>query len=102
MIISLDVNTLVRRSTQIPEFAEENISASVLNKLLRQDVIKEVEPGGKPIIESGKTVDFMAMILTVSGLLDFNLSLKHGDVHTCIIVNISVRTSLTPFKVKST
>ena len=59
-------------STQIPEFSEENISASVLHRLLRQDVIREVEPDGKPIIESGKTVDFMAMILTVSSALIFH------------------------------
>jgi len=60
----LELATFTYLSTQIPEFSEKNISASVLNKLLRQDVIREVEPGGKPIIESGKTVDFIAMILT--------------------------------------
>ncbi|KAL5260868.1 hypothetical protein ACHWQZ_G006790 [Mnemiopsis leidyi] len=60
----LELATFTYLSTQIPEFSEENISASVLHRLLRQDVIREVEPDGKPIIESGKTVDFMAMILT--------------------------------------
>jgi len=60
----LELATFTFLSTQVPEFSEDHISPSVLNKLLRQDVIKEVHPDGIPIIESGKTVDFMAMILT--------------------------------------
>lgn len=60
----LELATFTFLSTQVPEFSEENISPGVLNRLLRQDVIKEVKPEGKPIIESGVTVNFMAMILT--------------------------------------
>lgn len=60
----LQLATFTYLSTQIHEFSEENISANVLNKLLKQDVIKEVVPGDTPIIEAGKTCDFMAMILT--------------------------------------
>ena len=53
------------------EFKEENISSNVLNKLIKQDIIREVVPGGKPVVEAGKVVDFMIMILTVSSH-DFN------------------------------
>ncbi|XP_063690973.1 unextended protein-like [Bolinopsis microptera] len=60
----LELATFTFLSTQVPEFSEENISPGVLNRLLRQDVIKEVKPDGKPVIESGVTVNFMAMILT--------------------------------------
>ena len=37
----------------------------MLNKLLKQDVVRELKPEDKPLVEAGKAVDFMIMILTV-------------------------------------
>lgn len=60
----LQLATFTFLSTQVEEFKEENISSNVLNKLIKQDIIREVEPGGAPVVEAGKVVDFMIMILT--------------------------------------
>jgi metal transporter CNNM len=70
----LQLATFTFLSTQIPEFDEEQISANVLNKLLRQDVIKEAKPGGKPIVEAGKPIDSMIMIL--SGELKIEIGME--------------------------
>lgn len=51
-------------STSVAEFSEELVSSSILHKLLKQDVIRDADNTTHPLVEHGKPMDAMIMILS--------------------------------------